>query len=350
MATIKDVARSAQVSTATVSAVVNGSAYVSPALKARVEAAVAALDYAPSQAARSLKRGASGLVAVVVADLANPFYARLVCAAEAALGARGRSLVLFNSDESPENERRILDRVAALSCDGVLLVPTDAPSHYVRSGLARGRPVVLLGRSLDEVAVDAVTLDNRRAAAEVTNYLADLGHVRIGAIVGPEHASTGRDRRLGMAEALAARGLSLRPEHVRGGEFREEVAYAQAKEMLARPDRPTALYVANGVMALGVLRAMADLGLRCPDDLSVASTDTIPGSTVLRPRLTRTEHPVAEMVNEAVRLLADRIRRRAGGDPRRVVFQPRLVLGDSCGPMRSPALSIAQASAVRPQV
>lgn len=333
MATIKDVARSAQVSTATVSAVVNGTAYVSPALKARVEAAVAALDYSPSQAARSLKRGASGLVAMVVADLANPFYARLVCAAEAALAARDRSLVLFNSDEAPENERRILGRIATLSCDGVLLVPVDAGPHYVRSGLAKGRPVVLVGRSVDGVELDAVALDNHRAAADIANYLADLGHVRIGAITGPEHVSTGRDRRLGMAAALAARGLALRPDHVRSGEFREEVAYAQARDMLARPGRPTALYVANGVMALGVLRALGDLGLRCPEDVSVASTDTLPGSAVFRPRLTRTEHPTAEMVNEAVRLLIDRVQRRAGGGPRRVVFQPRLVLGDSCAPL-----------------
>lgn len=332
MATIKDVARSAEVSTATVSAVVNGTAYVSPALKARVEAAVTALDYAPSQAARSLKRGSSGLVAMVVADLASPFYARLVCAAEAALGARDRSLVLFNSDEAPENERRILGRVATLSCDGVLLVPVDTPAHYARSGLAKGRPIVLLGRSVEDLPLDAVALDNRRAAADVTNYLVDLGHVRIGTIAGPEHVSTGRDRRLGMVEALAARGLALHPDHVRSGEFREEVAYGQARDMLARPDRPTALYVANGVMALGVLRALGDLGLRCPEDVSVASTDAIPGSGVFRPRLTRTEHPATEMVNEAVRLLIDRVHRRAGSELRRVVLQPRLVLGDSCAP------------------
>lgn len=337
MTTIKDVARSAQVSTATVSAVLNGTAYVSPALRARVEAAVAALDYMPSQAARSLKRGSSGLVAMVVADLGNPFYARLVCAAEAAVGARNRSLVVFNSDEAPENERRVLDRVAALSCDGLLLVPVDSPAHYARAGLVKGRPVVLLGRMIDGLALDAVTLDNRRAAAEVTNYLADLGHVRIGAITGPGHVSTGLDRRLGMEEALAMRGLTLRPEHVRSGEFREEVAYAQARDMLSRPDRPTALYVANGVMALGVLRALADLGLRCPDDLSVASTDTVPGTGGFHPRLTRTEHPAVEMVNEAVRLLADRMQHRANNEPRRVVFQPRLILGDSCAPLREPA-------------
>jgi LacI family transcriptional regulator len=332
MVTIKDVAEAAGVSTATVSAVVNGTAYVSPTLKARVEASIASLGYAPSPAARNLKRGISGLVAMVVADLANPFYARIVAAAETAVGARDRSLVVFNSDETPENERRILARVASLACDGTLLVPVDRPAQYVRTGLAKSSPVVLFGRSVEGMPLDTVTLDNRQAAADVTNYLADLGHVRIGAITGPDHVSTGRARRIGMTEALAARGLRPSPEHVRSGEFREEVAYAQARDILARRDRPTALYVANGVMALGVLRAIADLGLRCPADISVASTDTIPGSGVFRPRLTRTEHPATEMVNEAVRLLFDRIPRRAVGEPRHVVFQPTFVLGDSCGP------------------
>jgi LacI family transcriptional regulator len=272
------------------------------------------------------------LVAIVVADLANPFYARIVAAAEAAVGARDRSLVVFNSDETPENERRILNRIASLACDGTLLVPVDRPTQYARSGLAKGGPVVLLGRSVEGMPLDTVTLDNRQAAADVTNYLADLGHIRIGAITGPDHVSTGRARRLGMIDALSARGLTLRPEHLRSGEFREEVAYAQARDILGREDRPTALYVANGVMALGVLRALADLGLRCPADISVASTDTIPGGGVFRPRLTRTEHPATEMVNEAVRLLFDRINRRAGEEPRHVVFQPTLVLGDSCAP------------------
>ena len=177
-----------------------------------------------------------------------------------------------------------------------------------------------------------MTLDNHRAAADVGPYLADLGHRHIGAITGPEHLSTGRDRRLGLVAALAGRGLALHPHHVRCGEFREEVAYAQACEVLSRPDPPTALYVANGVMALGVMRAMADLGLRCPADLSIASTDTVTGSGVLRPRLTRTEHPVTEMVSEAVRLLMDRIRRKEPREARQVVFQPTLILGDSCAP------------------
>ena len=134
---------------------------------------------------------------------------------------------------------------------------------------------------------------------------------------------------------MAARGLAPQPGHVRSGEFREDAAYSVARDLLQQPDRPTALYVANGVMALGVMRAVADLGLRCPEDISIASTDTIAGIGGLTPRLTRTEHPVTDMTNEALRMLVDRIEGKVALPPRNVVFQPALVVGESCAPLRA---------------
>jgi len=171
----------------------------------------------------------------------------------------------------------------------------------------------------------------------VTNYLLDLGHRTIATITGPTHLTTGRGRLDGLLEAMAARKLAPRPDHIRSGEFREDVAYSVARELIDRPDRPTALYAANGVMALGVMRALADLGLKCPDDISIASTDTIPGIGALRPRLTRTEHPITDMTNEALRLLVDRIERRSAMSSRHVVFQPSLILGESCAPRHATA-------------
>jgi len=334
VATIRDVAQAAGVSTATVSAVINDSAYVSPELRARVQAAIAKLNYAPMLAARNLKRGRSQLIAIVVSDLANPFFARIVCAAEAAVAAWGYSLVVFNSDEKPENEKRILARIRTLSCDGVVLVPVgETLNHDQRDFDGNPMPMVLFGRTVEDSRCDTVTIDNVSAARQVTNYLLDLGHRRIGTITGLMHLTTGRGRLEGMLQAMEERGLAPQPGHVRAGEFREEVAYSVSREILERPDRPSALYVANGVMALGVMRALADLGLRCPDDISIASTDTIPGIGGLRPRLTRTEHPVADMTNEALRLLVDRISRGTDLPPRNVVFQPALVLGESCAPV-----------------
>ena len=337
MATIKDVAKAAGVSTATVSAVVNESAFVSPHLRARVLAAIGDLNNAPMSAARNLKRGRSQLIALVVSDLANPFFARIVCAAEAAVAAWGYALVVFNSDEKPENERRILSRIRMLSCDGMLLVPVGTKLRHEQRDLdGNGTPTVLFGRIVDDDRSDTVTIDNVSAARQVTNYLLDLGHQRIATITGPLHLTTAQGRLDGLLQAMAARGLAPEPGHVRSGEFREDVAYSVAREIIERPDRPTALYAANGVMALGVMRALADLGLRCPSDISIASTDTIPGIGGLRPRLTRTEHPVADMTNEALRLLVDRIDRGNATPPRHVVFQPSLILGESCGPVASP--------------
>jgi LacI family transcriptional regulator len=181
-----------------------------------------------------------------------------------------------------------------------------------------------------------VTIDNESAAQQVTNYLLDLGHRRIGTITGLLYLSTGRGRLDGVLDAMQARGLVPLPNHVRSGEFREDVAYSVAREILDRSDRPTARYVANGVMALGVMRALADLGLRCPEDISIASPDTVPGIGGLRPRLTRTGHPLNDMTNEAPRLLVDRITRGNHPPPRHVVFPPALVLGESCGPVGPP--------------
>jgi LacI family transcriptional regulator len=216
----------------------------------------------------------------------------------------------------------------------VVLVPVGASSHRdPRDFEGKAMPMVLFGRSVDDRRADTVTIDNLAAARQVTNYLLDLGHRRIGTVTGPLHLTTGRDRFEGMLGAMQARGLAPRPAHVRSGEFREDAAYSVALEILGQPERPSALYVASGLMALGVMRALADLGLRCPEDISLASTDTIPGIGGLRPRLTRSEHPLLDMTNEALRLLVDRIERGNDQPPRNVVFQPSLVVGESCGPV-----------------
>lgn len=336
MATIKDVARTAGVSTATVSAVMNDSAFVSPELRARVVTAIRDLRYEPSMAARNLRRSRSQLIALAVADLSNPFYARIVWSAEAAVAAWGYSLVLFNSDEKPDAERRILSRIRTLGCDGLVLVPVGAANQYQMRDF-EGLPTVLLGRSLEGSGSDTVTIDNNAAGRQAVDYLLDLGHWRIGSITGPMQLSTSKGRLEGMIEAMAARGLAPQPGHVRSGEFREDAAYSVARDMLGQPDRPTAIYVANGVMAIGVMRAVADLGLRCPHDISIASTDTVAGAGGLKPRLTRTEHPIADMTNEALRLLIDRVEAKVSGPARNIVFQPALIVGESCMPLRAMA-------------
>ena len=334
MATIRDVAKKAGVSTATVSAVINESAYVSPDLTVRVKRAIEALSYRPSHVARNLRRGKTHLIALVVADLANPFYSRIVCAAEAAVSAWGYSVVIFNSDEKPDSEKRALERIRQIGCDGAVIVPVGSHNNYSKRDLSVGCPVVLLGRSVDHQDIDTVAIDNVAAGRQATRYLLDLGHDRIGTICGRMQLTTASGRHEGMLQAMAERGLAPRKVDIGFGEFREEIAYSVASEMLRKPDRPTALYVASGLMALGVMRALADLDLRCPGDVSIASTDTVAGTGGMQPGLTRTEHPDVEMTNAALRMLIDRIDEGFDGKGRELVFQPTLVVGESCAPLR----------------
>ena len=225
-----------------------------PPFRARVLEAIDKQGYAPSQLARNLRRGRSGLIAIAVADLSNMFFSRVICAAEAAVSAWGYSLVVFNSDENPEAEKQILYRVRTLRCEGLILVPVSgALSQALREFDGRQLPTVLFGRTIDDDRLDTVTIDNFSASYQVTNYLIDLGHTRIGAITGSMHSSTGKARFEGMQAAMSAKGLTLDPRFVRTGEFREEVAYSAARSMFEQPERPTALYVASGAMALGAL-------------------------------------------------------------------------------------------------
>ena len=335
MATIKDVAREAQVSTATVSATLNSSAYVSPDLRARVLAAVDRLDYAPSAIAQSLKKGRTGLLALVVADVTNPFFMNLIHAVEMAADAWGYSLMLCNSDEKFDREQQYLRRIRARRCDGLILSPTgDAEAYRAMDPASFPGPTVLIDRVIDSWPADSVTLDNMSAAFQATNYILDLGHRRIGAITGPRHVSTGADRHAGFMQALSARGYTPDPQHIRSGDYREDRAFSVAREILRQPNRPTAFFVANNLMLIGVMRAISEAGLSCPADVSVVSMDDFIWVNAFRPRLTTVSQPMAEMGAEAVRLLVERLSGATDDPPHRIVMQPTLIVRESCAPYR----------------
>ncbi|AYD03646.1 LacI family transcriptional regulator (plasmid) [Neorhizobium sp. NCHU2750] len=332
MVTIRDVAKAAGVAVSTVSAVVNNSAYVSPELRERVEAAVRSLRYAPSRTARNLKSGRSQLIALSVSNLKNPFFAEIVLNAEALAADWGYSLVVLNSGENPEREKRNVMIARELSCDGMIISPVGRSDPSRWQALEGKIPLVLLAGPSESNVHDTVTLNNVSAGRQVTDYLLDMQHTRIGSVTGTTDVDPGRGRYQGMLDAMSARGVDVDTSLVRSGAFREDTAYSAARELLQLPRRPTAIYVANGIMALGVLRAISDLGLECPRDISIVSTDVVAGLPGVRPRLTRTVHPVAKMTTEAVRMLVDRLNGHAEAPPRHAVFEPDFVIGDSCKP------------------
>ncbi len=331
--TIKDVARLARVSTATVSAVVNGTSFVSAPLKARVIEAVAELGYAPSGVARSLRMKTTRLVGVIVADITNPFFAELVRFAGVAAQARGYSVLLCEADHDPAKEQAALQLLRAHHVDGVILAPTGPAEMYFEPPVSVfPKPIVMVDRIIPGAPFDAVSIDNHRAAYDLTRHILSLGHTRVAIVAGSRHLANTTDRLAGFVDALAASGLKPDPTHIVYADFRQDRARELCHTLLARPDRPTALFVSNNQMMIGAMQAIGDLGLSCPADVSLAGIDDSPWAGTFAPRLTRQQQPIEALAGHAVRLLQARMQGNGDTAGEHIVLASQLIIRDSCAP------------------
>jgi LacI family transcriptional regulator len=335
VATIKDVARLAGVSTATVSATLNKSAYVSPEYEARVVRAVDLLGYAPSGIARSLKTGVTRLIGLIVADITNPFFTQLVHRIEAAAKLEGYSVILCDTDEDIGQELNFIRLLRKQRVDGLILAPTGQAADYdVASVRGLDLPVVLVDRLVPVWPTDAVLLDNVAAGRLAAKHLLDLGHRRIGIVTGAPHLTSAAERLDGFSRALHERAVPLAPQNVRYAHFREDAAFAESRDMLAAADRPTAVLVANNLMLIGFLRALNELGLACPDDVSIVTIDDLPWAKVFTPPLTAIRQPIDSMAEQAFRMLLARLPKAGDSAPIVTRSIPELIVRRSCAPMR----------------
>jgi LacI family transcriptional regulator len=348
MANIRDVARHAGVSIATVSATLNDRGPVSAETRQRVWDAVKAVGYSPNAVARSLRLGRSRLIGIIVGDITNPFCTALVHAAEKATLDAGYSIIVCNSDDDPEREIMLLDQLRAQHVSGILITATGTGPDYVRK-LARSDmpPLVLIDQFIEGLDRDFVGVDNRAAARMLTEYLIRLGHRRIAMIGGRRGLWTADERLAGFRETMQASGIDPDPELCIQAAYRSDIAEKAAVPMLTRLNPPTAIIGGNNVIALGVLQAIVDLGFHCPDDVSVAGIDDVPWSGLVRPRVTTVAQPIEEITRLAVEWLLERISHREPGHAvRRKVFPPRLMAGDSCRDIRLTSDRAAQAAFV----
>lgn len=334
MANIKDVAKRAGVSVGTVSNVISGIARVGRERRERVLDAVRELGYHPSDVARSLKLRRTNMLGLVVSDITNPFFSQLVRGAEEAALKHGYLLLTFNTDDQLEREKQVLSVLRGRRVDGILLVvaPVQHDVTHIMETMARGTPVVCLDRVPRGISVDSVTVDNAKAARECVKHLLELGHRRIGILTGSTKLTTARERLRGYKQALQAYGLSIDATLVREGNFRIDSGYELASQLLRGDRRPTALFASNGLMAMGALRAVADVGLRCPKDVAVATFDDLPLSELLSPPLTSVAQPAYQIGYEGARILLDRIKSKGGGSKvTKVVLQAELKIRESTG-------------------
>ncbi|GAA4588980.1 LacI family transcriptional regulator [Actinoplanes octamycinicus] len=306
MATIYDVAQRAQVSPATVSRVLNGQATVDPDLAARVQSAVRDLNYRPNSVARNLRRSRTTLWAVIISDVANPFFTALVRGVEDVAQRAGYSVVLCNSDEDPGKEARYVTAALEDQMAGVI-ISSAGESANVNRLIEAGTPVVAIDRQISGARVDSVLVDNEHGAELATTHLIDHGYRRIACITGPSQLSTAVQRLRGYQRALTARGLAAPAELVRHADFREDGGYTAMASLLDAGDPPDALFAANNLMTVGAVECLVDRGVTIPAGMGVVGFDEIPGARLFRPSLTTIAQPTYELGRTAATLLAERI-------------------------------------------
>lgn len=330
MATIKEVARRARVSVGTVSNVLGGRVPVSPRLREQVLAIVQELDYHPNHIARSLKMRQTKMLGMVISDITNPFFPQLVRGAEDAAWKHHYILITFNSDDQLEREKLVLSALRTRRVDGVLLVAasTEGEHAHIRGAIDAGIPVVCLDREVSGLGLDSVMVDNVTGARDCVEHLISLGHRRIGMLAGPADLEVSRQRYQGYAEALEGAGIPLDRNLVMPCGSRLETSYPAAQALLDLPDRPSAVFTANAMMAMAVFRAVHDLGLRCPADLAIASFDDPPFSEAIRPQLTAVAQPSYQLGFQGAELLIRRIQ-EPQGDRHRLLLRTELKIRES---------------------
>ncbi len=337
MATIKEVAEQARVSVATVSRVVNNSGYVSADLRERVEEAMHSLNYRPSALARSLRRQETHTIGVLVPQLNQPFFSTLTFALEKTLFASDYRTLICSSEEDAVKEAAYIDILLRQRVDGVVLVPTGRSAETVNRLLQARIPVVLIDRDLPGLPINRVLSDNHGGAYAGVQHLIDLGHRQIALIGGPPHSQAMQSRTEGAARAFQAAGIEIDPNLVViDTRYELDIGYRAAIRLMQYRQPPTAIFALTDVIAVGVLHAAAELGLRLPDELSVMGFDDIPLASYVIPELTTVAQPIYEMGQTAVEIL---MRHLGNTDARleTITLDTRLVVRKSTAPPRKDA-------------
>ncbi|HEY1902767.1 MAG TPA: LacI family DNA-binding transcriptional regulator [Terracidiphilus sp.] len=328
--TVKEVARQAGVSTATVSRALSGSAGVREPLRSRIIEAARLLSYRPNRAARDLRVRSSRAVGVLIPDIENPFFTSLVCGIEDVLSKTDYSLLLASYNEDPEQESRRLEVFRAEGVCGLIFAASRTPSSVYSELEKDGLALVAVSRSIPRLRADEVTVASRDGAYVATSHLIQLGHKRIALINGPTALTTARDRQAGYEDALRDAGMNLKDELVVHCAFKQAAGRAAMEQLLKLTKPPTAVFAASNLLTLGALQAIHERNLVIPSQIAVVGFDDMPWAMSLRPPLTTIAQPAFEAGRTGAEMLLARVR-----DPslprRQVVLETRLIVRASCG-------------------
>ena len=322
---MRDVARLAGVSIQTVSAVVNNKPDITLETRTRVLAAIKQLDYRPYSVARSLRTRQTRTIALVVSNIASVAIAAIASAAEAHAHSFGYSLILYNTHNDVERETDYFNAAVQKWVDGVVFIPAKGQLGRLDILQAAGIPSVAIDRIPDNYRGPAVMLDNIKAGRLAGDHLMDLGHRHVAHIGGPMEIRLARERFAGFQQALAARGLRPDSCAVQEGIFKCEHGYTAMQRLLAHQPRPTAVFAANDLIAIGAMHAVDEAGWRVPQDISIVGVDDIQVAAFQTPPLTTVRQPFTELATLGVQLLLDIL---AGKElaQTQIVIEPTLIV------------------------
>lgn len=337
MATIKEIAKLAGVSIGTVSNVLNGLPTVREAARDRVHAAVRELGYQPSVLGRALRRDKTDMIVMIIPDIMNPFFPSAVRGAEDVAFNNGSRLVLCNSDNDFKKETTYLHEMRTYRPSGLIIVPADLSkgTEEAKEYLKTGCGVVYMDRIPPKWRGDAVTSAHEQGAYAAAQHLIGLGHRRIATITGPLPGPSAQARLDGYQRAMKDARLPIPAGYVQQAEFNKAAGHKKAAVLLGLAQRPTAIFAANDLIAFGVLAAAREVGLRCPQDLSLVGYDNLDDSDATVPALSTVDQFAYKLGADAAQIVIDRAR-GADGAARRISLAPQLRLKEStAAPMKS---------------
>ncbi|MFL5185035.1 LacI family DNA-binding transcriptional regulator [Microvirga tunisiensis] len=333
-ARIQDVAKLADVSTATVSRALATPERVSPEARARVLEAIAKTGYVPNPAARTLRSQKTYMVLVVLPDLSNTFFSKILRGIEETLFEAGYGMIISDLDGSPEKEAHFAAFTAAGRVDGAILLNGHlfGQSREGEGQPARIKiPLVAVCEAIPGADIPQIEIDNRAAAYGMTQHLASLGHRSIAYVSGPASNILERERFQGFKDGLETAGLPFDPALVLPGDYTIEAGVRAGQDLVARPTRPTAVFCTSDEMAIGLMRTLFSAGLRVPEDISVAGFDDIEFAAVAEPPLTTIHQPRRELGQAAASALIELLQGRSS--PKRIRLETELVIRDSVAPL-----------------
>ncbi|HEV2515760.1 MAG TPA: LacI family DNA-binding transcriptional regulator [Devosia sp.] len=332
MATIRDVARLADVSVSTVSLALSNPGRVSSKTLEKIRSAVAAVGYVADPLAQSLARGRSRMIGLVVGNVGNPFFGDIRRELENYALEHEHFVLITDSSGKPEREQALVEHLIGLKIAGLALAPSSFGPDYVRFVESLKVPMVCFDQKVAGIERDFVGSDNYLAGAMLTEHLLQLGHRRIAFIAGPQHMHTASERHRGFVETMASAGVEVNPNYVVDGQFTRSAGYEAAMRLLIQPERPTAILGANNAVALAALQAMQELGFNCPGDISLCMIDDVQWSNVITPRITMVVQDTLKLGGIIARRLLQRITSPdAAAEPAQdFVLAPKFVPGNSC--------------------